>query len=160
MNTKLFVIPVLLTFFAAVAINMDPPAESPAKTCEEQQALTYTEEFLRRYSGSDVDLGTCRLSHSPESAEESRQITVEGTLYDDRTFLCCLTLDASTQSAEMERIVISGRQVFPRHLPQFEGTPEDLIRALDGQPALIPAGGRRPFPGGPVQPQQQPPRLE
>ncbi|HAD59021.1 MAG TPA: hypothetical protein DCG12_07240 [Planctomycetaceae bacterium] len=77
MKPQLIVIPVLLTLTAALVINMNPAPESPAKTVEEQQALSFTEDFLRRFTGSDTDLATCRFSqkqfpgHSHEHEEHA-----------------------------------------------------------------------------------------
>ena len=167
MKPQLIVIPVLLTLTAALVINMNPAPESPAKTVEEQQALSFTEDFLRRFTGSDTDLATCRFSqkqfpgdsHEHEEHAGMTQVLVEGSLYDDRTFRCCVLLNPEANQVEMERAESSGRQVFPRYVPQFEGTPEDLLESMEGITPLIAPGGRRAFPGGPVQLQLQQPAL-
>ena len=167
MKPQLVVIPVLLTLTAALVINMNPVPESPAKTVEEKQALRFTENFLRRFTGCDADLATCSFSRKqlPGNPEQGKadagvtQVLVEGSLYDDRTFRCCVLLDPAAQHVEMERAEISGRQVFPRFVPHFQGSPDDLIESTDGKTPLIAPAGRRMFPGGPVQSRAQPSKL-
>ena len=70
-----------------------------------------------------------------------------------------MLLNPEANQVEMERAEISGRHVFPRYVPQFEVTPEDLLESMEGITPLIAPGGRRAFPGGPVQLQLQQPTL-